>query len=584
MPYQGELLAGMYQITEEIGAGGTGVIYKAWHRNLQKYVVVKKIKDNYVGVMNARGEVDILKSLHHSYLPQVYDFLQFGNDVYTVMEFIQGHDLKYYLDQGVRFEEKTLLMWLEQLAEVLSYLHACGILHLDIKPANIMVTEEGNICLIDFNISLSGEGETLTGMSGFYASPEQYQKWRAAFYGEKDREKDLDARSDIYSLGAVLYHAMTGCMPAPLPREMVSLSEFKLPYSGELIRMTERMLYPARWRRYQSADQLLRALRGMQRSREEKRTLRIVFYGMLTGIVLLTVCGGILLYRNGSYVSRETREAIQQEELRLAQLCRSGEYETAYLEGTAFLNTEARDIGRIEGARQSLLEKLTDACIGMESYEQADAYLEELLELEEKPEYYQDRAVVFAYLGDYEKAGAALERAELLGGDKELQTRTQAEIQAAQGDYEGALSLYQSLDQTDTEVRRRIASLALGAAEAKPEYAQMAVSAYESLLADDRASYTDQMNLVTAYGLCAMPEKAISRLQEMKAEYPEQYEIYLSLGILKYNQEMKKPLASRDLTEAGEYAKKAEELYLKTGTRQENARLAELLRLTNQGE
>ena len=213
MPYPGEILGGVYQIIDEIGKGGVGIIYRAWHLNLQKYVVVKKIKDNYVGVLEARGEVDILKSLHHSNLPQVYDFLQVNREVYTVMDFIDGHDLKYYIDHGYRFEEAALWQWLIQLCEVLEYLHKHGILHLDIKPANIMLAKDGNIYLIDFNISLSGEGDALSGISQYYASPEQFRKWTALLYEIKDQEEALDAATDIYSLGATFYHMMTGVMP-----------------------------------------------------------------------------------------------------------------------------------------------------------------------------------------------------------------------------------------------------------------------------------------------------------------------------------------------------------------------------------
>ena len=127
MPYPGEVLSGLYQVVDEIGKGGAGIIYRAYHLNLHKYVVVKKIKDNFVGVLNARGEVDILKSLHHTCLPQVYDFLQIGNDIYTVMDYIEGHDLKYYIDGGYRFEEAALWSWLAQLTDVLEYLHNHGI-------------------------------------------------------------------------------------------------------------------------------------------------------------------------------------------------------------------------------------------------------------------------------------------------------------------------------------------------------------------------------------------------------------------------------------------------------------------------
>ena len=184
---RGELVAGRYQIIEKIGQGGTGLIYKAYDHNLKKYVVVKKIKDDFIDSLNNRTEVDILKRLHHPYLPQVYDFVQVDRQIFTVMDFVSGKELKWYQDQGYVLDEKTIRKWLVQLLDVLEYLHnqTPKIIHGDIKPANIMVTDEGNICLIDFNISLGdGDLSVITGISEAYAAPEQIQKANLAKCGQ----------------------------------------------------------------------------------------------------------------------------------------------------------------------------------------------------------------------------------------------------------------------------------------------------------------------------------------------------------------------------------------------------------------
>lgn len=183
---QGDVLMNRYQLMEKIGQGGTGIIYKAYDLNLQKYVVVKKIKDNFVDSLNNRAEVDILKKLNHQYLPQVYDFIVVERQVFTVMDFIDGCELKHYQDFGYTIDERTLKRWLEQLLEVLDYLHSQNpkIIHSDIKPANIMITRENNVCLIDFNISL-GDGDTssIYGISEHFAAPEQKEKARLATMG-----------------------------------------------------------------------------------------------------------------------------------------------------------------------------------------------------------------------------------------------------------------------------------------------------------------------------------------------------------------------------------------------------------------
>ena len=169
-----------YRIESELGSGGGGVVYKAWHSRLQKYVVLKRIKDESGLIQSGlhRAEVDILKNLKHSYLPQMYDFLEDPGGVYTVMEFIPGQSFADLLKDGRRFGQKDVVRWAEQLAAALAYLHGQNptVLHSDIKPANIMLTPEGDVCLIDFNISLvldGGDARAL-GLSHGYASPEQY--------------------------------------------------------------------------------------------------------------------------------------------------------------------------------------------------------------------------------------------------------------------------------------------------------------------------------------------------------------------------------------------------------------------------
>lgn len=563
MPYPGQILGGVYQIVDEIGKGGVGIIYRAYHLNLQKYVVVKKIKDNYVGVLEARGEVDILKSLHHSCLPQVYDFLQVNQEVYTVMDFIDGHDLQYYIDQGYRFEEAMLWSWLEQLCEVLEYLHKHGILHLDIKPANIMLTNEGNIYLIDFNISLAGEGNTISGISQNYASPEQYRKWLSVLYETEDRDGPLTVETDIYSLGASFYHMMTGVMPRADLEGMIPISEFHLNYSPQLVALIEKMMRPKKNQRFHHVSKISDAIKGEQVTKEEKKTLGKVFFGMLAGIMVLMITLGVVFYRSHNYVSAKEREMLVQQEAKIEQLYNAGEYEAAYRECMSLFNTSAEILEKVEGAEQSFLERTMDCCMGMEAYEKALTYTTELLVIDEKPNYYQNAAVSSAYLGDYESAEYYLEKAEQMQGDQSEIDQTLAEIKASKGEYAEAIRIYQSLLQKEESNRilRRIALLSLKAAESQPEYAELSVSSYEDLLARQNAFYSDRMNLVTAYLKCGMNEKAISMLQEMEILYPEKYEIYARAAILRYNMELKKAPAKRDFTKTRKDAQKAIELY-----------------------
>ena len=85
----GDVLNETYEVIGEIGQGGTGVVYLAYHRRLQKQVVIKKIREDFVGKIYERAEADLLKSLHHEYLPQVYDFVQTGHTVYTLLDYVE---------------------------------------------------------------------------------------------------------------------------------------------------------------------------------------------------------------------------------------------------------------------------------------------------------------------------------------------------------------------------------------------------------------------------------------------------------------------------------------------------------------
>lgn len=175
---QGDILNDTYLIKEQLGAGGGGIVYRAYHQRLKTDVVVKQIKDEVKGHLEGRAEADVLKRLRHSHLPRVYDFLEIDGDVYTVMDYIPGSNLEQALEQRKRFPQKLVLQWARELADALAYLHGMAppIIHSDIKPANIMLQPDGHVCLIDFNISLAFDQSkrTSAGVSAGFSPPEQY--------------------------------------------------------------------------------------------------------------------------------------------------------------------------------------------------------------------------------------------------------------------------------------------------------------------------------------------------------------------------------------------------------------------------
>lgn len=176
------MVASTYELIEKLGSGGGGNVYLARHIRLNKKVVLKADKRKMsVDQELLRREVDILKELSHPHIPKVYDFFVEGEEVYTVMDYIEGESLDKALKRGETFSQPQVIRWADQLLDAINYLHSPihgnpprGFVHSDIKPANLMRTIEGDICLIDFNIALALGEETVIGCSAGYASPEHY--------------------------------------------------------------------------------------------------------------------------------------------------------------------------------------------------------------------------------------------------------------------------------------------------------------------------------------------------------------------------------------------------------------------------
>lgn len=229
MNYPAELTE-TYEIYEQIGAGGGGVVYRAMHKRLKKMVVLKRIKGGISSLVKNRTEVDILKNLRHSYLPQVIDFIECPEGVFTVMDYIPGKSLQQMLSEGHSFTEKEVLKYTNQLSEALAYLHFQDppIVHGDIKPDNIMITPEGNVCLIDFNISgmFEGGGVQTFGYTPGFSSPEQKEAFEAA------RAMYL-AQEEQYAATLLLSREGQYGETLLLPREGEDTSTLLLPGEGE---------------------------------------------------------------------------------------------------------------------------------------------------------------------------------------------------------------------------------------------------------------------------------------------------------------------------------------------------------------
>ena len=271
--YIGQLLDDRYELLEVIGTGGMAVVYKARCHRLNRLVAVKVLKDEFSGDeefrRRFRAEGEAVAMLSHPNIVQVFDVSASDNAYYIVMELIDGISLKQYMEVKGILNWKETLHFATQIAKGLEHAHSRGIVHRDIKPHNVMVLKNGSVKVMDFGIAqVMNKSSTLTKEalgSVHYISPEQA---KGSF---------TDSRSDIYSLGVVMFEMMTGRPPydgdspvavaiqhinggAPMPSSLNP----SIPAGMEQIIMKAMALEPKD--RYSSATDLLNDLEEFRKN------------------------------------------------------------------------------------------------------------------------------------------------------------------------------------------------------------------------------------------------------------------------------------------------------------------------------
>ena len=283
-----------YKIVRKLGEGGGGIVYLAYHTRLQKQVVLKEIKNSHK-IKNCRREVDILKGLHHTYLPEVYDFIEIDGHLYTVMSYIPGKSFQQLVQEGHRFKQSQLRRWGMQLCSALDYLHnqKPPIIHSDIKPANIMLTPQGNICLIDFNISFFLDGTAIVGYTHGYSSPEQ----KSIAFHENIEGIVVDDKTDIYSVGAVFYYLITGEKISYENNDLINRELLEKKVSQSFANIIYRAIAYKKEDRFQSANEMLKAFRQIpQNDKRYQKVVKMHKISMITAgslLVVSIVLGGL---------------------------------------------------------------------------------------------------------------------------------------------------------------------------------------------------------------------------------------------------------------------------------------------------
>ncbi len=206
----GKILGNRYEIIEKVGGGGMSNVYKARCNVLNRFVAIKILRDELTQdpefIDKFKQESLSAASLTHPNIVNIYDTGIEGDIYYIVMEFVKGETLKYYIKRKGRLNEKEAVRISKQIAEALKHAHANNIVHRDIKPHNILLTEDGTAKVTDFGIARASTSSTINNTSNVIGSVHYFSP-------EQARGGYVDEKSDIYSLGIVMYEMITGYLP-----------------------------------------------------------------------------------------------------------------------------------------------------------------------------------------------------------------------------------------------------------------------------------------------------------------------------------------------------------------------------------
>jgi serine/threonine protein kinase/Tfp pilus assembly protein PilF len=269
----GETFAGRFQVIEELGKGGMGRVYKAYDTEIKEYVALKLLNPEIAAdesvVERFRYELKYARAISHRNVCRMFDLGRAGDTAYIAMEFVSGEDLKTLLRRVGQLPANRTVAIARQIADGLAEAHRLGVIHRDLKSHNIMIDREGNARIMDFGIARSVKGKGITDPGVIIGTPDYMSP-------EQLEGRDADQRSDIYSLGAVLFEMVAGEPPfegeTPLvvaarhkteqPRDPAALNPQTPAALGRLIL---RCLEKDPDRRYQAAADLRAELEAIEK-------------------------------------------------------------------------------------------------------------------------------------------------------------------------------------------------------------------------------------------------------------------------------------------------------------------------------
>lgn len=311
----GSLVDGKYKILNKVGQGGMSVVYLAMNEKANKQWAVKEVRkdgiqDFEVVKQGLVAETEILKGLDHPNLPSIVDVIDTDEYFIIIMDYIQGNSLNKALEEYGAQPQDKVIAWAKQLTDVLGYLHSRKppIIYRDMKPANIMLKPDGNVTLIDFGTARQYKEKNLADTSCLgtvgYAAPEQF-----GGMGQ------TDARTDIYCLGATLYHLVTGMNPCEPPYEIKPIRQINPSLSAGLERIILKCTQRDPQDRYQSAEELMYALEHYKEDDDEyrkKQKKKLLTFGATLALSL--ACGISAIW---GYTSAERKKGENYDQILL---------------------------------------------------------------------------------------------------------------------------------------------------------------------------------------------------------------------------------------------------------------------------
>lgn len=297
----GTVLDGKYEILKKVGQGGMSIVYLAMDNRLNKQWAVKEIKNDgskstATLLKSLEREANILKDVDHPVLPRIVDIINENGTIYVVMDFVEGKPLSDVLKAEGAQDQNKVIEWGRALASALDYLHSMNppIIYRDMKPSNVMLKPDGSVKLIDFGtakeyIVENNADTTALGTRG-YAAPEQFgdSQGRGIY--------NTDARTDIYNLGATLYHLVTGKNPCEPPYEIKPIRQWNPTLSSGFEQIIIKCCQLSPEDRYQSCSELLYALdhyNELDNEFKAKAKRKVAVFATMAGLSILSGCCAI---------------------------------------------------------------------------------------------------------------------------------------------------------------------------------------------------------------------------------------------------------------------------------------------------